>query len=276
MFTRLNTTFVHILFAILYILVLSTHAFAAALDEAKQAFSRGNYSTAIMLLTDKELRTNSEAQFMLGQIYDSGLGVSKNLGTAFDLFIQAANAGHTEAQSRVGLAYEVGRGVGRDYQKALYWYHQSAAEGNSEAQKNLGVMYEKGHGVSVDYAKARHWYQLSAEGGNPKGQRNLARFYLSGNGAADRDKAIMWLRAAAQQNDSKAQLLLAELYSDPSVPSYESTEAYFWFLVASKTFMDQDLKHQSAERADMISSQLSPSQIEIVRGRVDLWMAAHP
>lgn len=252
--------------------VMHSVAVAEALDKARRAFAAGEYARVVEMLSDAKLQTLPEAQFMLGHLYESGSGVAMDRGTALAWYKRAGDAGHAEAQARVGLAYEVGRGIERDYSQALYWYQRAAAHGHTEAQKNLGVMHEKGHGVSADSVKARYWYQLSAEGGNPKGQRNLARLYLSGEGGEqDLNQAIHWLKAAAEQSDAKAQLLLARLYAES--PS-QAIEAYFWFLVASETFLDKTLRQQATIQAGNIAARLTSSQITEVRAKVINWLAS--
>lgn len=72
-----------------------------------------------------KLSQNSEALFILGKIYEKGLGVSGN------------------------------------YQKAKDFYELAARKGNSEALLKLGCFYEKGLGVDKDSIKAKQYFKLA-------------------------------------------------------------------------------------------------------------------
>ncbi|MCC8020790.1 MAG: sel1 repeat family protein, partial [Akkermansia sp.] len=47
----------------------------------------------------------------------------------------------------MGNCYENGYGVERDMKEAAHWYRKAAEQGNAEAQYRLGVCYANGWGV---------------------------------------------------------------------------------------------------------------------------------
>jgi len=73
-----------------------------------------------------------------------------------------ASQGNTEAQFLVGLMYNNGQGVPQDYGAAARWYRLAAEQGIDDAQFTLGVMYQDGLGVLQDYVQAHMWYNLAA------------------------------------------------------------------------------------------------------------------
>lgn len=81
-----------------------------------------------------------------------------------------AEAGNADAQYNLGEMYESGDGVPKDSAKAVEWYQKAAAQGNAGAQSLLGVMYAFGEGVPKDSAKAVEWYQKAAAQGDTKAQ----------------------------------------------------------------------------------------------------------
>ncbi|HEY8507443.1 MAG TPA: tetratricopeptide repeat protein, partial [Steroidobacteraceae bacterium] len=70
--------------------------------------------------------------------------------SALGAWLPAAQAGDQEAQIIVGEIYERGLGTAPDYVKAAQWYQLAADAGNPRAQVNLGHLYERGLGVPAD------------------------------------------------------------------------------------------------------------------------------
>lgn len=73
-----------------------------------------------------------------------------------------AEAGDADAQVIVGEIYERGMGTAPDYAKAAEWYRKAAEQGNEKAQTNLGYLYEQGLGVKQDMVAAINWYRKAA------------------------------------------------------------------------------------------------------------------
>lgn len=85
-----------------------------------------------------------------------------NYASAFKVWLPKAQEGDAEAQNIVGQVFEKGLGQPVDYKSALQWYTKSAEQGNSQAQLNLGHMYEKGLGTSPDQQAADKWYRKAS------------------------------------------------------------------------------------------------------------------
>jgi uncharacterized caspase-like protein len=73
-----------------------------------------------------------------------------------------AESGDAEAQTIVGEIFERGLGVTPDYTAAARWYRLAADAGDKRAQINLGHMYEAGLGVGADPRAAVNWYARAA------------------------------------------------------------------------------------------------------------------
>jgi TPR repeat protein len=77
-----------------------------------------------------------------------------NYALALRLARPLAEAGNAEAQAMVGNLYELGLGVAQDHSKALGWFTRAADQGNVTAETALGRMYSKGAGVQSWFALA--------------------------------------------------------------------------------------------------------------------------
>lgn len=66
------------------------------------------------------------SQFKLGQLYENGDGVQKDLKQAFNLYKKAAEGEFAEAQCRVGVCYAKGIGVETNWVDAVRWYGMAA------------------------------------------------------------------------------------------------------------------------------------------------------
>jgi TPR repeat protein len=85
--------------------------------------------------------------------------------TALALLTGAANQGNALAQTALGLVYYKGRGVAQDYGQAIIWLRKAAEQGRPAAQLLLAEMYEQGKGGPQDYAAAYRWYSRAAADG---------------------------------------------------------------------------------------------------------------
>ena len=63
------------------------------------------------------------------------------------LLIEGAQAGVREAQFLVGECFQRGLGTSVDLKEAVRWYRLAAAQSLADAQHNLGNCYCQGRGV---------------------------------------------------------------------------------------------------------------------------------
>ena len=142
-----------------------------------------------------------EAQFILGGLYLTGVGVPPDAAEAVAWYRRAAEQGHARAQYNIGAMYAEGRGVPPDAAEAVAWYRRAAEQGDATAQSNLGAMYAEGRGVPPDAAEAVAWYRRAAEQGDATAQYNLGGMYREGRGVPpDAVEAHMWLTIAASRS----------------------------------------------------------------------------
>ncbi len=96
--------------------------------------------------------------------YEDGASAYKrgDYATALRLWRPLAEEGNATAQYLIGHMYDLGLGVPQDYAVAVEWFRKAAQQGHASAQFNLGVKYAKGKGVPKDFAVAHKWFTLAA------------------------------------------------------------------------------------------------------------------
>jgi TPR repeat protein len=120
--------------AVVVFVILATGFFAPAVaadpfDEALNAYTAGDFTTAL------------KAMARLGQ------------------------AGDIRAQYMMGRMYSEGEGVERDDALAARWYRVAAERGDVVSQLSLGTLYVNGRGVPADFVAAYKWLTLVARSG---------------------------------------------------------------------------------------------------------------
>ena len=89
-----------------------------------------------------------------------------------NILAEALN-GNADAQYNLGIMYASGLGVIQDYNEAVKWFRLSSSQGNAQAQKIYGLMYASGRGVTQDYVRAHMWLNISASSGYKNAEANL-------------------------------------------------------------------------------------------------------
>lgn len=179
-----------------------------------------------------------EAQFFLGQIYESDEGVPKNLEEALKWYTRSAKSGDPDAQYRLGQMYYTGENVPQDYAEALKWFRKAARKGNDDAfaQYFLGEIYRKGEGVSQDAVAAVKWYHKAAEKGDIDAQYSMGLAYTLGEGVKENYvKATKWFRLAAEQGHGHANNQLGVKYDNGQEVPKSYADAVKWAHEAIKS-----------------------------------------
>lgn len=85
-----------------------------------------------------------------------------DLRSALDAWLPLAEQGDVNAQVIVGEIHERGLGVAPDHAAAATWYRRAAEAGDRRAMVNLGYLYERGLGLEADAREALDWYRRAA------------------------------------------------------------------------------------------------------------------
>jgi len=146
---------------IIFLILLSPVAVMADYQEGRDAFDRGDYSTALKEFEILARQNEPRGQYALAVMYDIGEGVSQNSKEAVKYYRLAAEQGFANAQNNLGVAYDQGEGVDTDYKEAMKWYLLAAERGNRDAPNNIGVLHMIGFGVPRSFAKAYTWLTIA-------------------------------------------------------------------------------------------------------------------
>lgn len=105
---------------------------------------------------------NPEAQFKVGEMYETGFGVKADQKEAMSWITKAADQGHETARFKL-LYWDIEKNGVTDANKADYEALKTKAnEGNPQAQFYIGKMYARGVGVKRSSSKALGWLNKAA------------------------------------------------------------------------------------------------------------------
>ena len=154
----------NIFIGIVFLMSLSPVAVLADYQDGRDAFDRGDYSTALKEFETLARQNDPRGQYALAVMYDIGEGVLQSSKEAVKYYRLAAAQNFANAQNNLGVAYDRGEGVGTDYKEAMKWYLLAAKRGNKDAPNNIGVLHMIGFGVPRSFAKAYTWFSIAGAG----------------------------------------------------------------------------------------------------------------
>jgi TPR repeat protein len=164
------------------------------------------------------------------EFYDEG-----DFTKAFQTLDKLAREGNTQAQQVLGVMYENGQGVKKDERLAIVWFRQAAEANNASAQYLLGSILERQSAGSETPGEALKWYRRAATNGHPSAQYRMGQLELKGTkgGAApDLLKASYWFGLAAVQGDPQAQLQYGLLIMQGRTGRADPVLGYMWVDIA--------------------------------------------
>lgn len=168
-----------------------------------------NFQAVLSQLYGQAILGESDAQFEIGQLYQYGIGVSKNIDQALTYYQLAAVQQDVRAEYNLGVLYLSGETTPVDYQKGIEWMTDAAFKGNAYAQYVLANIYEKGlmdssgqFVVKANHEQALAMYYLASVNHYGEAEYRLADYLV-------REKKT-GLSVAAKQNRIK---LIKRLYS---------------------------------------------------------------
>lgn len=137
--------------------------------------------------------------------------LERNYQLAAHYFNESASQGNSEAQYNLGVMYLTGIGVGRNYQKALHLLTLSAHQGQIMARYQLGLMYLDGLGTAPDCEVAVKFLKNVVEKGSWTHIMELAfEKYLQGD---EMHTALLLYQEMAEQGLEVAQSNVAFMYN---------------------------------------------------------------
>ena len=108
---------------------------------------------------------NATEEYVLGEVYATGIAGTTNAGLAALWVGKAAQQGNVEAENEAGQFEQVGYGTAANASMAAQWYGRAAQAGYAPAEFNLGLLYEMGDGVQQNWITASQWITAAAHQG---------------------------------------------------------------------------------------------------------------
>ena len=141
-----------------------------------------------------------EACLSIGQMYEKGEDLPKNLALAAAWYRKAAEHGNGEATISLAILYL----TASDYSQARPWCETAAKQKHAGGYYCLGYLYQHGFGVDLSLKEAFQWYEQGAKGGNTTSMQALAKMYENGEGTKpDRVQAFLWFLFAAARHGNQ-------------------------------------------------------------------------
>ena len=159
-------------------------------------YDAGNYEAAVDIDRKLTLQKVPRGMNALGWDYYKGHGVPQDVARAFNLFLEAAEAGEPRAMINLAWCYHDGDGVAQDKTEAMRWFKRAADAGWHAGFFALGARYSLGDGVEQNDDEAVRLWQKAADLGNPSAYYCLGVHYAE-NSDPDYNKAFkLYLNSA--------------------------------------------------------------------------------
>jgi len=144
---------------------------AADTRSGVEAWTRGDFSTAVKAWQAEAAKGDADAMFNLGQAYKLGKGIEQDLAQAETLFGRAAALGHLQAGDNYGLMlFQRGQRI-----QALPFIRAAADRGDPRAQYLLGIGHFNGDIVAKDWVRAYALVSLAQQAGLPQAAAALSQ-----------------------------------------------------------------------------------------------------
>lgn len=134
-------------------------------------------AAGIQVLNNAAEQQSPLAEFVLWQVYGSGLGVTQNPTEALKWLMRSAEHGNSSGQFDLGRLYLTGDIVEKDLRLAAKWIGMAAEKNFVSAQYLLGAMYRDGDGVEKNKQKAAEFLSLAANQGLIEAQFALGMLF---------------------------------------------------------------------------------------------------
>lgn len=183
-----------------------------------ERYNAEDYAQAVKCFTKAAYHHHTRAQFMLGECYHMGRGVSRDDFNARSWYGMAARQGDADALNALGVFYYSGISEhGTDDAWAIRYFRQAAEQNHPRAQFWLGICHYYGQGVPQDYAEAVRWFALAAQQELPPAQSMLGDCFYHGRGVAqDYREAFRWYcKAAVSGNNAESPKIYAWAWEAP-------------------------------------------------------------
>jgi hypothetical protein len=149
------------------------------------------------LLINKSFKSDLLKIAILAMIVFFAVLSAAQADMVFDFQMKLAQKGNAEAQFKVGEMYEAGRGVEKNMEEAMKWINKAAAQGNQAAGYKLLYYDLEKNGVTSNNKAQLDELKTAADAGDGYAQYYVGLMHSRGVGLKqDSNKALDWLGKA--------------------------------------------------------------------------------
>lgn len=145
------------------VLMCATAVWSGDFKKGWNAYSAGDYATALTEWQELADSGDANAAYGLGLMYGNGFGVEMLDDQAIKYYTVAADQGHADAQFNLAVMYQNGWGVDQSDETANKWFLLAADQGITAAQISLGRFYAMDFLDSFDPVEAYMWFSVAED-----------------------------------------------------------------------------------------------------------------
>jgi TPR repeat protein len=209
---------------IFLVIILLVFASADIIEDANNAYIKGDVKKAIKLYKKLARDGSNEAYFKLGVLYYKGKYIKRDLFKAMKFFKNAADYGHDKAKYNMGIIYSLKQYRYHSYKKAYNIFLNLAQSNYPKGQNKVGIYLIYGLGVEKNYKLAVQWLEQSYfENRYKPAGCYLAYMYAFGKGVfVNLGRA----RKLAQWGFENNILVCQKLYKDFNLKKYKIDKGF--------------------------------------------------
>ena len=199
---------------------------------------------------------NAEAEFKIGEMYETGFGVKKDMKEAMLWITKAAAQGHENASFKM-LYWDIQKnGLKGENKKKFSELRTKANDGNVQAMYYVGKMYAYGVGVKTNYDKSLDWLNKATFAGVLEAEREAVIVREMKQQALASSRKVEEERKLKEQEKKKEEEMKADaekksaeqrLLSDKAKKKKEVAAKK---VVAEKKENEEKTKREEAENAE--------------------------
>ncbi len=204
---------------------------------------------------------NAEAQFKVGEMYETGRGVEKNLIEAKRWINKAAAQGNQAAGYKL-LYYDLqNNGVTADNKDKLAELQKAAKDGNGYAQYYAGLMHSHGVGLRKNSTAALDWLGKASLVGVTAAEAEIARVNEASQSARLRAQQDEAKKARAQQEAKRQEEERKKLEAQRDAEQRKQQE------VAARKKAEQDKKLAAQREAELAAAEEEAKKQQLIAQR---------
>lgn len=204
-----------------------------------------NIKTAFELYLECAKAGKPQAMIMTGLMYKNGTGVDSNKGRAVFWFTKAGNAGYANGWYLLGDLYKNTLRKQQNYKKAFRYFSKGAALNDERCEFNKAYMLYKGFGCTQNYEQAAILFAKGARLSKTSSMYFYGLCLRNGYGIqANSDSALFWLQKAAGKGHLNARNEIGMMYPENkvSLPNREAATQNVTFITKNKSLKSDPIQ----------------------------------